>query len=153
MTKQADLANPDMRIGEVAKRMREDDVGARHPDGARGRSKSHSATLRPSAPMLQSKETSMIDQKRSPARERAVPDKKFTAADPAEGRDPRNQPARPDPRTGEVPAGPGDAGLSDRPEANAGSPGTKQMSNRRLGIGLGIAALLSILAFFFAGLF
>jgi len=63
------------------------------------------------------------NQERSPARERAVPDKKFTAADPAEGQEPRNQPARPDPRTGEVPAGPGDAGLSDRPEANAGSPG------------------------------
>jgi len=107
--------------------------------------------------MLQSRETSMIDQEknqeRSPARERATPDKKFTAADPAEGQEPRIQPARPDPRTGEVPAGPGDAGLSDRPEANAGSPGIKQMSNRRLGIGLGIAALLSILAFIFAGLF
>ena len=32
------------------------------------------------------------NQERSPARERAVPDKKFTAADPAEGQEPRNQP-------------------------------------------------------------
>lgn len=92
-------------------------------------------------------------QARSQGKERQAPDKKFTATDPAEGKDPRHLPPRPDPRTGEVPAGPGDAGLSDRPEANAGSPGTKQMSNRRLGIGLGIAAMLSILAYIFAGLF
>lgn len=92
------------------------------------------------------------NQARRADKERTVPDKEFTAADPAERQDPRHQPARPDPRTGEVPAGPGDSGLSDRPEANAGSPGTKQMSNRRLGIGLGMAALLSILALIFAGM-
>ncbi len=67
--------------------------------------------------------------------------------------DSRRQPARPDPRTGEVPAGPGDAGLQDRPEVNAGNPGTRQMSNRRLGIGLGIAVLLAILVFIFATMF
>ena len=93
------------------------------------------------------------NQAQSQGKTRTAPDKKFTAADPVEGKDPRNLPPRPDPRTGEVPAGPGDAGLSDRPEANAGSPGTKQMSNRRLSIGLGIAALLSILAYIFAGMF
>ncbi|WP_209426862.1 hypothetical protein [Pararhodobacter sp. SW119] len=64
--------------------------------------------------------------------------------------DTRRRPARPDSRTGEVPAGPGDAGLEDRPELNAGSSGTRQMSNRRLGIGLGIAALLAIFVFIFA---
>ena len=53
--------------------------------------------------------------------------------------------ARPDPETGEVPAGPGDAGLQAHPVVNAGSPGTKQMSNRRLGIGLAIAAGLAVL--------
>lgn len=52
---------------------------------------------------------------------------------------------RADPATGEVPAGPGDAGLQGRPELNAGSPGTQQMSNRRLGTGLGVAALLGAL--------
>jgi hypothetical protein len=67
--------------------------------------------------------------------------------------EPRRRPARPDPRTGEVPAGPGDAGLQDRPELNAGSPGTRQMSNRRLGIGLGIAALLAILVLILAATF
>ena len=67
--------------------------------------------------------------------------------------DSRRQPARPDPRTGEVPAGPGDAGLQDRPEVSAGNPGTRQMSNRRLGIGLGIAVLLAILVFIFAAMF
>ncbi len=71
----------------------------------------------------------------------------------AVGQESRSQPARPDPKTGEVPAGPGDAGLASRPEVNAGSPGTEQMSYRRLGIGLGIAALLSILAFIFAAVF
>ncbi len=90
---------------------------------------------------------------KAPGKERDRTDRKFATSDLAEGHDPENQPARPDPRTGEVPAGPGDAGLADRPEANAGSPGTKQMSNRRLGIGLGIAALLSILAYIFATIF
>jgi hypothetical protein len=65
----------------------------------------------------------------------------------------RHLPARPDPKTGEVPAGPGDAGLQDRPELNAGSPGTKQMSSMRLAGGLGIAALLAILVFAFAAMF
>ncbi len=63
------------------------------------------------------------------------------------------RPPRPDPQTGEVRAGPGDAGLGNRPEVNAGSSGTKQMSNRRLGIGLGIAAVLAALAFIFAVIF
>ena len=63
------------------------------------------------------------------------------------------QQARPDPRTGEVPAGPGDAGLESRPEVNKGTPGTKQMSNRRLGIGLAIAALLAVLAVILAAIF
>lgn len=53
---------------------------------------------------------------------------------------------RPDPRTGEVPAGPGDAGLEDRPEVNAGSPGGRQMSNSRLGFGLGLAAAVAVFA-------
>lgn len=67
--------------------------------------------------------------------------------------DPRRRPACPDPETGEVPAGPGDAGLEDRPEVNRGSPGTRQMSNRRLAIGLGIAVLLAILMFIFTLMF
>ena len=67
--------------------------------------------------------------------------------------DPRDQSARPDPGTGEVPAGPGDAGLESRPELNAGSPGTRQMSNRRLGIGLGLTALLAILVLLIAAMF
>lgn len=66
---------------------------------------------------------------------------------------PRHRPARPDPRTGEVPAGPGDAGLQDRPALNTGNPGTRQMSNRRLGIGLGILALLMVLVFAVAAMF
>jgi hypothetical protein len=67
--------------------------------------------------------------------------------------DARRQPARPDPETGEVPAGPGDAGLESRPEINAGSPGNRQMSNRRLGIGLGLSALVAILVLIFAAMF
>ena len=66
---------------------------------------------------------------------------------------PRHRPAQPDRETGEVPAGPGDAGLQSHPQLNSGSPGTKQMSNRRLGIGLGIAAFLAILVFAFAVMF
>ncbi|HBS48803.1 MAG TPA: hypothetical protein DEA05_01295 [Rhodobacteraceae bacterium] len=69
-----------------------------------------------------------------------------TARKPGTGSDDNGQAARPDPETGEVPAGPGDAGLRDRPEVNKGNPGTKTTSNRRLGIGLGIAAGLAILA-------
>lgn len=53
------------------------------------------------------------------------------------------QPARPDPRTGEVPAGPGDAGLEDRPALNQGSPGTRQMSNRRVGMVVAVALVLA----------
>lgn len=86
---------------------------------------------------------------RQPGKKQAGPDKQITNPDMAVDQNSRNQPFRPDPRTGEVPAGPGDAGLADRPEANAGSPGTKQMSYRRLGIGLGIAALLSVLTVIF----
>jgi len=67
--------------------------------------------------------------------------------------EPRHRPARPDPKTGNVPAGPGDAGLEDRPEVNSGSPGTQQMSNSRLFGVLGIAALLSILVFILAAIF
>ena len=66
---------------------------------------------------------------------------------------PRHRPTQPDRETGEVPAGPGDAGLQSRPQLNSGSPGTKQMSNRRLGIGLGIAAFLTLLVFAFAVMF
>ena len=66
---------------------------------------------------------------------------------------PRHRSAQLDRETGEVPAGPGDAGLQSRPQLNSGSPGTKQMSNRRLGIGLGIAAFLTILVFAFAVMF
>lgn len=66
------------------------------------------------------------------------------------GEQPRHHPATPDPRTGEVRAGPGDAGLEDRPEINAGSAGTRQMSNKRLrvglGLGLGLAALCVVIA-------
>lgn len=63
--------------------------------------------------------------------------------------DPGRQPHHADPKTGEVPAGPGDAGLESRPEVSAGSPGTEQMSNRRLGIGLGLTALVTVLVFIF----
>lgn len=67
--------------------------------------------------------------------------------------EPRRKPARPDPETGEVPAGPGDAGLQDSPRLNAGSSGTKQLSNRRLGIGIAIAAGLTVLVALVAVLF
>lgn len=67
--------------------------------------------------------------------------------------EPRRTPARPDPETGEVPAGPGDAGLQDSPRLNAGSSGTKQLSNRRLGIGIAIAAGLTVLVALVAVLF
>lgn len=63
---------------------------------------------------------------------------------PGVGQEPRRRSARPDPETGEVRAGPGDAGLQDRPKVNTGTSGTRQMSNRRLGIGLGIAAFLTV---------
>lgn len=66
---------------------------------------------------------------------------------------PLRQPAHPDPVTGEVPAGPGDAGREDRPVLNAGSPGSKQMSNRRLGVGLAIAAALALIVTVIAILF
>lgn len=69
----------------------------------------------------------------------------------------RHRPVRPDPRTGEVPAGPGDAGLEDRPEINAGSHGSRQMSNTRLsaglGIGLGVGALIAVLTVLSSALF
>ncbi len=64
-----------------------------------------------------------------------------------------DQPARPDPETGEVPAGPGDAGLQSRPELNTGTHGTRQMSNRRLAIGLGITAAFAVLAVVVMALF
>ncbi len=64
--------------------------------------------------------------------------------------EPHHRPARPDPMTGEVPAGPGDAGLEDRPALNQGSPGTRQMSNRRVGMIVGIALLLAAATVIFA---
>lgn len=90
---------------------------------------------------------------RSPGEERAEIDEKFMTPEMGAAQHPRRLPPRPDPSTGEVRAGPGDAGLEDRPEVNAGSPGTEQMSNRRLGIGLGIAALLAAVVFIFAVMF
>jgi hypothetical protein len=64
-----------------------------------------------------------------------------------------HRPPRPDDKTGEVPAGPGDAGRQDRPELTSGSPGTQQLSSMRLGIVLGIAALLAVLSYIFAAIF
>lgn len=86
---------------------------------------------------------------RVPDEARAEMDETRMGTDAAMRQDTHSQPAHPDPETGEVPAGPGDAGLENRPEVNTGSPGTKQMSNRRLGIGIGIAALLVIFVFLF----
>lgn len=82
---------------------------------------------------------------RSPDNQRSARENTSMTPDMAAERDPDLRSARRDPKTGEVPAGPGDAGLEDRPERNSGSPGTKQMSNKRLGIGLGIAAFLAII--------
>jgi hypothetical protein len=90
---------------------------------------------------------------RTPDEPRAEMDEKFVRREMGEAQDPHHLPPRPDPSTGEVRAGPGDTGLEDRPVVNAGSPGTEQMSNRRLGIGLGIAALLAVVAFIFAAVF
>lgn len=84
---------------------------------------------------------------RTPDEESARMDEKFMTPELAAEPTPHRRPARPDPKTGEVPVGPGDAGLEDRPERNAGSPGTKQMSIKRLGLGLGIAVLLAVLVF------
>lgn len=84
---------------------------------------------------------------RTPDEERAGMDKTSMTSERGAGQNSRHRPAQPDPETGEVPAGPGDVGLQDRPERNAGSPGTGQMSNKRLGLGLAIAALLAILVF------
>ncbi len=88
-----------------------------------------------------------------------APDKERTnvgkkSGTPEKGVDQRrqDQPARPDPETGEIPAGPGDAGLERRPKLNAGSPGTRQMSNRRLGVGLGITVLLAALVLILAAM-
>ncbi|MFN4129092.1 MAG: hypothetical protein ACK4GC_04680 [Paracoccaceae bacterium] len=61
------------------------------------------------------------------------------------GRDFRLSPARSDPGTGEVRAGPGDAGLADHPKINTQRSASKQMSNRRLAIGLAMAALLAVI--------
>lgn len=71
----------------------------------------------------------------------------------AADQNPHRQPARPDPRTGEIPAGPGDAGLQDRPALNDGTPGTRQMSNNRLGMIIGVALLLAIVTAIVALLF
>lgn len=60
---------------------------------------------------------------------------------------------RPDPQTGEVRAGPGDAGLSGRPQINRGDPGTAQLSNSRLVRGLGIVAVLVLASLILAALF
>ncbi|MFU8862898.1 MAG: hypothetical protein ACNA7O_03210 [Rhodobacterales bacterium] len=73
--------------------------------------------------------------------------------DKGAGDKPHRQPARPDPRTGEVPAGPGDAGLEDRPALNQGSPGTRQMSNRRVGTVVGIALVLAAATILLASVF
>lgn len=62
-------------------------------------------------------------------------------------------PRKPDPGTGEVRAGPGDSGLADRPEINARRTAKKPMSNRRLAIGLGIAALLTVFTLSLRALF
>jgi hypothetical protein len=78
---------------------------------------------------------------------------KFMTNETGSGQDPRHQAAKPDPQTGEVPAGPGDAGLESRPEVNAGTPGNRQMSNRRLGIGLGIAVAVAVLTVVLAVIF
>lgn len=80
-------------------------------------------------------------------------EEKYPHPDMKKTQDPLHQPARPDQKTGEVPAGPGDAGRQDRPVVSTGSPGTRQMSNNRLAIGLGIAALLAILVVIFAVMF
>lgn len=80
-------------------------------------------------------------------------EEKFPHPELKDSEDPLHQPARPDPATGEVPAGPGDAGRQDRPQLSAGSPGTRQMSNSRLAVGVGIAALLAVLALVFAMVF
>lgn len=48
------------------------------------------------------------------------------------------------PLTGEVRAGPGDAGMADHPRVNTRPVARKPLSNRRLAIGLGIAAVLTI---------
>jgi hypothetical protein len=90
---------------------------------------------------------------RTPEVQRAEMDEKSVRREMGEAQDPHHLPPRPDPSTGEVRAGPGDAGLEDRPVVNAGSPGTEQMSNRRLGIGLGIAALLAVIVLIFTVMF
>jgi hypothetical protein len=91
--------------------------------------------------------------RRPPEADRADANEKITVPEVGAKEQPHHRPARPDPRTGEVPAGPGDSGLQDRPEANKGSPGTRQMSNRRLVIVLGITALLAAVVFLFGALF
>jgi len=108
------------------------------------------------------RETSMADKDRPDKMSASVQtaheqpteiEEKYPHPDMKEAQDTLHQPARPDPDTGEVPAGPGDAGRPDRPEVSAGSPGGRQMSNRRLSIGLGIAALLAVLVLIFAMIF
>lgn len=72
---------------------------------------------------------------------------------PQQGVDDPRPRARPDPRTREVPAGPGDAGLRDRPELNEGSAGQRQMSNKRLAKGIALAALVAVIVFVIAAVF
>lgn len=99
----------------------------------------------PNAPMAPLSQT--YDGKRS---ER---DRDVRSPEMAAGQDFDPGPARPDPETGEVRAGPGDAGLENRPEVNAGNAGIEQISNSRLAIGLGIAAVLTVLGLLVRALF
>ncbi len=88
---------------------------------------------------------SVVTPMRTSDEERAETHGNTKTSEPGGRPDSRNRPARPDPKTGEVPAGPGDAGLQDRPDVNQGSPGSKQISSHRLLIGVGIAVFLTIL--------
>lgn len=58
----------------------------------------------------------------------------------------RAEPPPPPPPPTEVRAGPGDAGMADRPMVNARPAARKPLSNRRLAIGLGIAAGLALVS-------
>jgi hypothetical protein len=72
---------------------------------------------------------------------------------PETARGDKRQPPRGDPRTGEVPAGPGDAGLTERATRNRGTPGTGQMSNRRLGLGIALTVVFALGVAIVAALF
>ncbi|MGD9293568.1 MAG: hypothetical protein PVI41_01690 [Roseobacter sp.] len=53
----------------------------------------------------------------------------------------------PDPESGDVPAGPGDAGATDKPRLNKGSPGTEQMKTSRLVWVLAATLAIALLAY------